>query len=176
MSINLLPWRETLRKRNHNRDKLSIASAALLLILAIAMWQWRQQVSLEIQRYQIIALQAELQKLTAPYAAAVKAQTEQKRRAQLKKTLQIQHDLNQHTLDIIDSFVASMPANAYLKQIALKDNQVLFKGQVASHRELIQFLRSLEQEQGIRATVVETTQGTDEQGGSDFLITYDITS
>lgn len=176
MSINLLPWRETLRKRNHNRDKLSITIAALLLILAIAIWQWRQQASLEIQRHRIMALQAKLQKLTAPYAAAVKAQAEQKRQAQLKQVLQKQHKLNRRTVDIINNFVAGMPANAYLKQIVLKDNQLLFRGQVTSHRELIQFLRSLEQEQGIRATVVETTQGTDEQGGSDFLITYDITS
>lgn len=176
MSINLLPWRETLRKRNRDRDRLCIAIAGLLLTLAIAMWQWRQQVSLEIQRHQIMALQAELQKLTAPYAAAVKAQAEQKKQTQLKQILQKQHELNRRTADIINDFVAGMPANAYLKQIALKDNQLLFKGQVTSHRELIQFLRSLEQEQGIRATVVETTQGTDEQGGSDFLITYDITS
>lgn len=176
MSINLLPWREQRRKRHRDHDRLCIAAAMLLLILAIIIWQWHQQALLQIQHHKLLVLQEKMQKLSMPYAAAVKTQAEYNQQKQFLQALQKQRNLNQRTLNLIDDFVTGMPVNAYLKQMVLKDNQLLFKGQVTSHRELIQFLRGLAQQQGIHASVVETAHMTDEQDSADFLISYEVVS
>ncbi|MEX2480570.1 MAG: PilN domain-containing protein [Gammaproteobacteria bacterium] len=171
--INLLPWREELRKQKRAEY---LATLGLCAVAAIVVWfsvhlYFGELIEQQDQRNAYLQQQI---KLLDKKIAEIKELEKEKENliARMKaiETLQTSRPLIVH---LFDELVTTLPEGVYLTQVAQKGPTVTLKGIAQSNARVSNFMRNVEKSEWLaepKLTIIET-KTVDARRTADFTLT-----
>ncbi|HQV40946.1 MAG TPA: PilN domain-containing protein [Moraxellaceae bacterium] len=152
--INLLPWRQELRKQRQ-QEFVAIVLAVAVLAVGIVLFTHMalsKQVSDQLERNSYI--KAEI----ATLDTQIKEIDElQKRRDELLSRMRVIQDLQGHRpviVRVFDEFVRAMPDGVYFRTIERKENMFSIVGVAESANQVSNLMRNLEASQWFKSPVL----------------------
>ncbi len=152
--INLLPWRQELRKQRQQEFVTIVAAVAILAVALVlfAHMALSKQVSDQLERNSYI--KAEI----ATLDSQIKEIDElQKRREELLSRMKVIQDLQGHRpviVRVFDEFVRAMPDGVYFRSIDRKGNTFTIAGVAESANQVSALMRNLESSQWLKSPVL----------------------
>lgn len=142
--INLLPWRETLRKERL-RQFISIAiSAAVLMCFIIFYIHMHISTKINAQKVRNDYLQSEISKVDKKIKEIKTLETKKKN---LLARMNVIQDLQGKRPEIVHLFfelMSNVPSGVYLTSVVQKDSLIMIEGIAQSNTRVSAFMRKLE--------------------------------
>ena len=142
--INLLPWRETLRKEKQQEFFTMLGAGAALAVLAVLVIHFQVERLIDGQERrnqflenEIVILDErikEIQKLDATRRALIE-------RMEVIQNLQATRPSIVH---LFDEVVTTLPENVYLSSLTQSDDKILLTGNAESNARVSSYMRNIE--------------------------------
>ena len=142
--INLLPWREKLRKQRQREFGLMILGALLLTLLGMGYWHWYVQGLIDHQHARNRFLENEIAKVDKEI---LEIRDLEKTRQKLIARMKVIEDLQVSRPQIVhlfDELVTVVPDGAYLTQMAQRGRSLLLDGRAQSNARVSTYMRNIE--------------------------------
>ncbi|MCF7970096.1 MAG: PilN domain-containing protein [Methylococcaceae bacterium] len=168
--INLLPWRDELRKQRQEQFIISIAGVALVavvILFAMQIYLDGRIEELQDKKRIVLAKTAELNLITAKIRD-IQAQNvilQNKREA-----IQALQKSRPEIVHFVDEIAKVTPEGVFLTQIKQTDDQVILNGKTQSNARVSAFMRNVESSHWLVDPVLNIIQGTNGSKLSDFTL------
>ncbi|MGH8378329.1 MAG: PilN domain-containing protein [Gammaproteobacteria bacterium] len=142
--INLLPWREELRKTRQQTFNMRLVMAAVIGIVVLLLWWWGLSNAASNQQARNAYLTDQI-KLMDNQIAEIKDL--QQTKARLLARMQIIEHLQQSRpteVHLLDQLVKTMPPGVYLSQVTQKGDQVQIQGVAESSARVSTYMRNID--------------------------------
>ncbi len=142
--INLLPWRENLRRQRKRNFYLMLLATVLLAALALVLWHLQVQAEIEYQNARNDFLRSEIAKVNTKIR---EIRGIEKRREQLIarmnviQALQVSRPMVVH---MFDELVKTIPDGVYLDQLTQVGDKVSLTGWAQSNARISAYMRNIE--------------------------------
>jgi type IV pilus assembly protein PilN len=143
--INLLPWREELRKQRNKDFYTLVGLVAGLMVVIIAAIHLQIQSEIDYQNLRNSFLQKEIQLVEAQIA---EIQDLEKKKQQLLSRMEIIERLQSNRPEVVhlfDELANLVPDGLYLRSVAQKSRLLTIQGIAQSNARVSAFMRALDQ-------------------------------
>ncbi len=176
--INLLPWREELR-RQRQTEYLTIVGICAALTLAI--WggiHWNFQERIDYQNSRNSFIQDENKKLDKKIKEIKKLEREKDRllaRMKAIETLQTSRPIIVH---IFDELVTSLPEGVFLREISQSGSRITIRGSAQSNARVSNYMRNVEKSDWLKDPSLDIIQSASRDGRriANFVLKFKQTS
>ncbi len=176
--INLLPWREELR-RQRQTEYLTIVGICAALTLAI--WggiHWNFQERIDYQNSRNSFIQDENKKLDKKIKEIKKLEREKDRllaRMKAIETLQTSRPIIVH---IFDELVSSLPEGVFLREISQSGSRITIRGSAQSNARVSNYMRNVEKSDWLKDPSLDIIQSASRDGRriANFVLKFKQTS
>ena len=143
--INLLPWREELRKERQKQFLLSVMMTAVLGVVLVFMvgLVFDQQINHQVTRNQTI--QAEIQLLQNRITRINELEQTRARLLSRKRIIEDLQASRSLTVELLDQMAKSIPVGVTLSTVRQQGNNVTYSGYAQSNARVSAYLQSLDQ-------------------------------
>ena len=142
--INLLPWREKLRKQRLRDFGLMALGGLLLTLAGMGYWHWFNQGLIDNQRDRNRFLEREIAKVDKQIAEIRELErTRQKLIARMKVIEDLQVSRPQ-IVHLFDELVTVVPDGAYLTQAVQRGSRLTLDGRAQSNARVSTYMRNIE--------------------------------
>ena len=162
--INLLPWRESLRKEKQQEFFTMIGAGAAFAVLAVLLihFQVENLISGQERRNQFLKNEIvilderikEIQKLDATRRALIE-------RMEVIQNLQATRPGIVH---LFDEIVTTLPENLYLSKLTQKDQEISIEGSAESNARVSSYMRNIEASEWLTKPKLSVISTEDESG------------
>jgi len=159
--INLLPWRENLRKQRKREFYLQLLGAVVVALLALVLWHIQVTDQIGYQKGRNAFLQAEIAKVDKKIR---EIRNLEKRRAELVARMNVIQQLQvsrPQVVHLFDELVKTIPEGAYLDQLTQKDDAVTLEGWAQSNARVSSYMRAIDESQWIKDADLKIIQSDD---------------
>ena len=142
--INLLPWRDQLRKERQQRFFITLAIAAVVTGLAVAAVHFHIQMMIDFQDSRNKRLE---QEIAVADKRIKEIQQLEKRKADLIARMQIIESLQAsrpEAVHVFDELVQTIPDGVHLNSFAYKGKGVSLNGEAQSNARVSTYMRNLD--------------------------------
>jgi type IV pilus assembly protein PilN len=142
--INLLPWREKLRKRRQRDFGLMVLGALLLTAAGLGYWHWYNQALIDHQQDRNRFLEAEIAKMEQ---AIREIRDLDRTRQKLVSRMKVIEDLQVSRPQIVhlfDEMVTVVPDGAYLTRLVQSGGNLALEGRAQSNARVSTYMRNIE--------------------------------
>ena len=159
--INLLPWRETLRKKRKRDFLLQLLGAALIAGAALFLWYWQVQQMIEYQNGRNGYLRAEIKKVDKKIREI--KDIEKKRRQLIARMNVIQNLQASRPLivHLFDELVNTIPDGVYLDKLAQRGNRFTIWGKAQSNARVSAYMRNIDSSEWVKDAHLKIIKGND---------------
>lgn len=171
--INLLPWREALRKEKQ-RQFISIGAGAAILMAAIILYlhiHISGMISTQDARNSF--LQGEIDKVDASIKEIAELDIKKKKLLQRMTVIQDLQSRRPLAVHMIDELVRVIPEGLYLTKITQKDIEIELEGVAQSNARVSSLMNNLEKSEWFkdpRLDVIQAQEGKEAARGNRFLL------
>ena len=142
--INLLPWREKLRKQRQRDFGLMTLAALVITLLGMGYWHWFNQSLIENQNDRNRFLENEIAKVDKEIREIRELeQTRQKLIARMKVIEDLQVSRPQ-IVHLFDEMVTIVPDGAYLTRATQRGRNLVLQGRAQSNARVSTYMRNIE--------------------------------
>ncbi len=168
--INLLPWRETLRKKRKRDFGVQVLGAIILAALGVFLWYLQVQQQIEFQESRNSFLKAEIAKVDEKIK---EIKDLEKRRAELVARMNVIQELQASrpmVVHLFDELVKTIPEGVYLQSLRQKGNGVTLKGQAQSNARVSAYMRAIDGSEWMKDAELKVIKSQDktDTGMSEF--------
>ncbi len=159
--INLLPWRENLRKQRKREFYLQLLGAVIVALLALVLWHIQVVDQIEYQKSRNTFLKAEIAKVDKKIR---EIRDLEKRRAELVARMNVIQQLQvsrPQVVHLFDELVKTIPEGAYLDQLTQKGDAVTLEGWAQSNARVSAYMRAIDKSQWIKDADLKIIQSDD---------------
>ncbi len=162
--INLLPWRDELRKEKQKEFGILILSFVAVAGLIVGTLHLYQNARIDRQKARNAYIEAETKKLDAKIKE-IEALTKERDRliARMKAIEGLQRN-RPLVVRLFDELVESLPEGVNVSQITQKENQITITGEAQSNARVSSFMRNLETSEWLQNPQLDIIQAKDEKG------------
>jgi len=176
--INLLPWREELRKQRRTEYLTLLGIFAVIALLVWGAVHWHFNERIDYQKSRNAFLQAEITKLDKKIKEIQELEKEKERllaRMKAIETLQTSRPIIVH---IFDELVDSLPEGVYLKEISQTGSKIVIKGVAQSNARVSNYMRNVEKSDWLKNPTLDIIQTATEDGRriANFTLQFEQTS
>lgn len=142
--INLLPWREKLRKQRRRDFGLMVLGALMLTLLGMGYWHWYNLGLIDQQQARNRFLENEIAKVDKQIREIRELE---KTRQQLIARMKVIEDLQVSRPQIVhlfDEMVTVVPDGAYLTQLQQNGRNLVLNGRAQSNARVSTYMRNIE--------------------------------
>ena len=176
--INLLPWREELRRQ---RQKEYLTIVGICAALTLGVWgaiHWHFQERIDYQNDRNTAIQEENSKLDKKIEEIRKLEREKERllaRMKAIETLQTSRPIIVH---IFDELVTSLPEGVFLREISQAGSSITIRGAAQSNARVSNYMRNVEKSDWLKEPSLDIIQSASEDGRriANFVLKFKQTS
>lgn len=172
--INLLPWRELLRKERE-REFYSIAGgAAFLMGLVILYIHFHMAGVIETQNGRNAFLDQEIKKVESQIKDIKRLETEKAKLLARMKVIEELQGQRPQMVHLFDEIVKALPDGVYLTSIKQTGASVAIEGIAQSNARVSAFMRNVADSHWLaepKLNVIEALNSKDGQKGSKFILT-----
>jgi len=170
--INLLPWRESERKRKRQEFFLSIGAAIATAGLAVLVGRWQMSASIEHQQERNAILTEEIAKLDKQIQEIVGLE---KQKAKLLARMEIIETLQRSRPEIVhvfDELVRVLPEGVYLTYLKQSGSRIEIRGVAQSSTRVSAFMRNIDNSQWLADPSLQVVERKSAApgGGSEFTL------
>ena len=142
--INLLPWREKLRKQRQRDFGLLVLGALVVTLLGMGYWHWYNQNLIDHQKSRNSYLEKEIATVDKQIKEIKELeQTRQKLIARMKVIEDLQVSRPQ-IVHLFDEMVTVVPDGAYLTKATQKGRSLVLLGKAQSNARVSTYMRNIE--------------------------------
>ncbi len=142
--INLLPWREKLRKQRRRDFGLMVLGAVILTFLGLGYWHWFNQGMIDNQNERNRILQQEIAEMDKAIKEIEELdRTRQKLIARMKVIEDLQVSRPQ-IVHLFDELVTVVPDGAYLTKAVQAGKKLVLDGRAQSNARVSTYMRNIE--------------------------------
>ncbi|WP_456412718.1 PilN domain-containing protein [Thiolapillus sp.] len=168
--INLLPWRETLRKKRKRDFGVQVLGAVILAALGVFLWYMQVQQQIQFQESRNSFLKAEIAKVDEKIK---EIKDLEKRRAELVARMNVIQELQASrpmVVHLFDELVKTIPEGVYLQSLQQKGLGVTLKGQAQSNARVSAYMRAIDGSGWMKNAELKVIKSEDktETGMSEF--------
>ncbi|MBI3773197.1 MAG: PilN domain-containing protein [Gammaproteobacteria bacterium] len=171
--INLLPWREALRKERQ-RQFVSIGAGAAILMAAIILYlHIHISGMIGTQEARNTFLQGEIDKVDASIKEIAELDVKKKKLLQRMTVIQDLQSRRPLAVHMIDELVRVMPEGLYLTKITQKEAEIELEGVAQSNARVSSLMNNLEKSEWFkdpRLDVIQAQEGKEAARGNRFLL------
>ncbi len=178
--INLLPWRENLRKERMRKFGMQLVGALVIGALAAGYWHLRVEGQIKHQenrnqfvRNEIIRVDGKIKEIKEM----------EKVRAQLISRMGVIQDLQvsrPQAVHLFDELVETIPDGAFLVELSQKDKVVTLNGNSQSNARVSSYMRNIDSSEWVGDAQLQVIQQPEKQtvlpGMNHFRLTAKQTS
>jgi type IV pilus assembly protein PilN len=142
--INLLPWREKLRKQRRRDFGLLVLGALVVTLVGMGYWHWYNQGLIDQQEARNRFLENEIAKVDKQIREIRELE---KTRQQLIARMKVIEDLQVSRPQIVhlfDELVTVVPDGAYLVQLQQNGRNLVLNGRAQSNARVSTYMRNIE--------------------------------
>jgi len=170
--INLLPWRDSLRKQKRQEFILSIGAAIATAALVTLVGRWQMSAAIEHQNGRNQILNDEIAQLDKQIQEIVGLENQKRKllaRMEIIETLQRSRPEIVH---IFDEIVRTLPEGVYLTYLKQSGTRIEIRGVAQSSTRVSAFMRNIDNSQWLSdpSLQVVETKGRDAGHGADFTL------
>ncbi len=162
--INLLPWRETLRKER-KRQFASIAGGVVFLMAVVVFYAHLHIDSMvEHQNARNALLEAEIAKVDESIKEIRELET---KKTQLLNRMTVIQDLQTRrplSVHLVDELVRTLPEGTVLTKVTQKETELELEGMAQSNARISAFMRNLEDSAWFSNPKLDVIQAQDKAG------------
>jgi type IV pilus assembly protein PilN len=168
IKINLLPWRETLRKKKQERF-LIVLSASLIFVFSIFVCihiYITNQKAFQIKRNMVLQNEITLQDQTL---FAIKSIDE--KISQIIDKINYIDTLQKTRLDtlyLLNQLTTAIPSTVFLTKLTRIDQKIVIEGKTQNSAALSEFMQKMESETLFQAPVLETMKMPDDTSSENI--------
>ncbi len=161
--INLLPWRENLRRQRKRNFYLMLLATVLLAALTLVLWHLQVQAEIEYQNARNDFLRNEIAKVNTKIR---EIRDIEKRREQLIarmnviQALQVSRPMVVH---MFDELVKTIPDGVYLDQLTQTGEKVALNGWAQSNARISAYMRNIERSLWLADPQLKVIKNKDEK-------------
>ncbi|WP_456417046.1 PilN domain-containing protein [Thiolapillus sp.] len=168
--INLLPWRETLRKKRKRDFGVQVLGAVIVAALGVFLWYMQVQQQIQFQESRNSFLKAEIAKVDEKIKEIKELE---KRRAELVARMNVIQELQASrpmVVHLFDELVKTIPEGVYLQSLQQKGLGVTLKGQAQSNARVSAYMRAIDGSGWMKNAELKVIKSEDktETGMSEF--------
>lgn len=171
--INLLPWRETLRKEKQ-RQFISVgAGAAILMAVIILYLHIHISGLIDAQVGRNNFLQGEIDKVDASIKEIAELDVQKKKLLQRMTVIQDLQSKRPLAVHLLDELVRVIPDGLYLTKITQKDTEIEIEGVAQSNARVSSLMNNLDKSEWFKNSkldVIQAQDGKDAGTGNRFLL------
>ena len=169
--INLLPWRESERKRKRQEFFLSLGAAIATAGLVVLLGRWQMSASIEYQQERNGILTDEIAKLDKQIEEILGLENQKRKllaRMEIIETLQRSRPEIVH---VFDELVRVLPEGVYLTYLRQTGDRIEMRGVAQSSTRVSAFMRNIDASEWLAdpALSIVETKGLD-AGGAEFTL------
>jgi type IV pilus assembly protein PilN len=170
--INLLPWREALRKRQRQEFFLGIGAALVSAALVVLLGRFQMSAAIANQNERNSLIEAEIAQLDKQIAEINGLENQKSRliaRMEIIETLQRSRPEIVH---VFDEIVRVLPEGVYLTMLRQNGPRIEMRGVAQSSTRVSAFMRNIDNSEWLAdpsLRIVET-KGTDQTRGAEFTL------
>ena len=176
--INLLPWREELRKQKQT-EFLTIVG--IFAVISLGVWgavHWHYNERIDFQKSRNDYLRAEMAKLDEKIKQIKELEREKERllaRMKAIETLQTSRPIIVH---LFDELVTTLPEGVFLKSIVQKGQDFVIQGVAQSNARVSSYMRNIEVSEWLTNPSLDviTTSEVDGRKTANFTLKFKQTS
>ncbi|MEM7466399.1 MAG: PilN domain-containing protein [Pseudomonadota bacterium] len=176
--INLLPWREELRRQKQQEYLTIVGICAVLTLLAWGAVHWHFQERINYQESRNAFIVEENKQLDKKIEEIRKLEKEKERllaRMKAIETLQTSRPIIVH---IFDELVTSLPEGVFLREISQRGSDITIRGAAQSNARVSNYMRNVEKSDWLKDPSLDIIQSSSEDGRriADFILKFKQTS
>ena len=173
--INLLPWRDELRREKQKEFGFLILAFVALAALTVGTLHLYQNARIDRQKARNAYIEAETKKLDTKIKE-IEALTKERDRllARMKAIEGLQRN-RPLVVRFFDALVESLPEGVSVSQIVQKDNQITITGEAQSNARVSSLMRNLEASEWLQDPKLDIIQAKDEKGVRISTFTLKLT-
>jgi type IV pilus assembly protein PilN len=170
--INLLPWREALRKRQRQEFFLGIGAALVSAALVVLLGRFQMSAAIANQNERNSLIEAEIAQLDKQIAEINGLENQKRRliaRMEIIETLQRSRPEIVH---VFDEIVRVLPEGVYLTMLKQNGPRIEMRGVAQSSTRVSAFMRNIDNSEWLAdpsLRIVET-KGTEQTRGAEFTL------
>ena len=171
--INLLPWRELLRKERE-REFYSIAGgAAVLMLLVIVYIHFHMSGVIESQNGRNTFLSDEIKKVEEQITKIKGLESEKSQLLARMKVIEELQGQRPQMVHLFDELVKALPDGVYFTSLKQTGNNVTIEGIAQSNARVSAFMRNIDASHWLtqpKLNVIQSLDGKDAPKGSKFIL------
>lgn len=145
--INLLPWREELRKERQRQFLSILGLVAMLGIVVVLSYKYTVSLKIERQQFRNNYLQTQINDLNAQIKEIEKLEEERRKLIERMEMITNLQKSRPQVVRIFDELVRAIPEGLNLKSITRKGNVLTIEGSAESAQRVTSFMRKIEASQ-----------------------------
>ncbi|HEX9584713.1 MAG TPA: PilN domain-containing protein [Gammaproteobacteria bacterium] len=166
--INLLPWREELRKQRNKEFGISAAVAVLLMGAVVAGVHYHFQERIAFQQKRNAFLEAEIAKLDQKIKQIQQIDAEKQRLLARMQIIQKLQSSRPEIVHLFDEFVRTIPEGVYFTNITQKGRDLKIQGVAQSNARVSTLMRQMEASDYLEnPALVEIVAGSQKIAGTE---------
>jgi type IV pilus assembly protein PilN len=159
--INLLPWREELRKQKQREFAISAGGGALVAALIVVLAHFHIDGLIDNQNQRNAFLTAQIQVLDQRISRIKELE---KMKADLLARMNVIQELQRsrpESVHLMDELVRSLPDGVYLKTFKQRDRNLEMSGVAQSNARVSDYMRNIDASEWLTAPRLEVIQTTE---------------
>ena len=172
--INLLPWREKLRKQRLREFGLMALGALILTLSGMGYWHWYNEGLIDNQRDRNRFLEREISKVDKEIAEIRELE---KTRQQLISRMKVIEDLQVSRPQIVhlfDELVTVVPDGAFLTQMTQRGRNLILNGRAQSNARVSAYMRNIESSPWLAKPKLQIIEHKNQEKAADNTFALDL--
>ncbi|RME33658.1 MAG: pilus assembly protein PilN [Gammaproteobacteria bacterium] len=174
--INLLPWREELRRERRKQFATLAALVALLGIIVVGGVHWYFNQRIEIQNSRNTFIKEHIALLDKKIKEIKELERERERLLARMRAIEELRTIRPIEVHLMDEIVRVVPDGVYLTELVQKDNTITIKGVAESNARVSSLMRNVEQSEYLsnpQLKVIESGKSKKERANR-FVLTMQL--
>ena len=172
--INLLPWREELRKEKKQEFMAMLGAAAVVAALVWGGVHFYHTQLIQYHKSRNVYLKEEIAKLDKKIEEIKQLQKEKERLLARMRAIEELQGNRPLIVRMLDELVNNLPEGVSLLKLSQKGNNITINGVAQSNARVSTFMRNIESSEWLTSPQLDVIQATDQDGQriSNFTLRF----
>lgn len=172
--INLLPWREKLRKQRLRDFGVMALGALVLTLAAMGYWHWFNQGLIDNQRNRNRFLEREIAKVDKQIAEIRELESTRQKLISRMKVIEDLQVSRPQIVHMFDELVTVVPDGAYLNKAMQRGHSLVLDGKAQSNARVSTYMRNIEASPWLAKPTLRIIENTQQSEASDNTFKLDL--
>jgi|GEM_PF-6559626 len=143
--INLLPWRDNLRKKRKQQFFVVLFVSAIFAVIIVFIWCVILKYKIKQQEIEMLHTNQQIHALDSKYLQVTKLQLEKQNLVKRTKDIQALLDKDKQNISLLNELAEIVPSGVYLTEFTKQGDKVVLIGEARLHTDIVALVENVNQ-------------------------------